>query len=83
MYRVNFKIFTDHRRLKYLFDQKELNIRQRVGMELLKYYDCEIHYHLEKANIVADVLSRKEKPIKISSAIMGIVSKLPELNKER
>jgi hypothetical protein len=45
--------------LKYLFTQKELNMRQRRWLELIKDFDCEINYHPGKANVVADVLSRK------------------------
>ena len=52
-------IFTNHKSLKYLFIQKELNLRQRRWMELLKDYDCTIDYHPSKANVVADALSRK------------------------
>lgn len=49
----------DHKNLKYIFDQKELNLKQRHSMELIKDYDCTIAYHLGKANVVADRLSRK------------------------
>ena len=52
-------MFSDHKSLKYLFDQKELNMRQRRGMEFLKDYDFELLYHSRKANVVADALSRK------------------------
>ena len=52
-------IYTDHKSLKYLMDQKELNLRQRKWLELIKDYDCVIDYHLGKANVVADALSRK------------------------
>jgi hypothetical protein len=45
--------------LKYIFTQSELNMRQRRWLELVKDYDLEIHYHLGKANVVADALSRK------------------------
>ena len=53
------QIYTDHQSLKYLFSQKELNMRQRHWMELLKDYNCDILYHSGKANRVADALSRK------------------------
>jgi hypothetical protein len=52
-------IYTDHKSLKYIFTQNELNMRQRRWLELVKDYDLEIHYHLGKANVVADALSRK------------------------
>ena len=52
-------IYTDHKSLKYLSSQWELNLRQRRWMELIKDYDCVIDYHPGKANVVADALSRK------------------------
>jgi hypothetical protein len=52
-------IFTDHKSLKYIFTQSELNMRQRRWLELIKDYDLEVHYHPRKANVVADALSRK------------------------
>jgi hypothetical protein len=51
--------FTDHKSLKYIFTQSELNMRQRRWLELIKDYDLEVHYHPRKANVVADALSRK------------------------
>jgi hypothetical protein len=52
-------IYTDHKSLKYIFTHSELNMRQRRWLELIKDYDLEIHYHLGRANVVADALSRK------------------------
>jgi hypothetical protein len=52
-------IFTDHKSLKYIFTQSDLNMRQRRWPELVKDYDLEVHYHPGKANVVADALSRK------------------------
>jgi hypothetical protein len=52
-------LYTDHKSLKYIFTQSELNMRQRRWLELIKDYDLEIHYHSGKANVVADALSRK------------------------
>ncbi|WVZ25177.1 hypothetical protein V8G54_003721 [Vigna mungo] len=59
LYGAQFQVFSDHKSLKYLFDQKELNMRQRRWMEFLKDYDFELLYHPGKANVVADALSRK------------------------
>ncbi|KAL4028406.1 hypothetical protein IC575_011602 [Cucumis melo] len=59
LYGKKIQIFTDHKSLKYFFTQKELNMRQRRWLELVKDYDCEILYHPGKANVVADALSRK------------------------
>jgi ribonuclease HI len=52
-------IYTDHKSLKYIFTQLELNMRQRRWLELIKEYDLNIHYHPRKANVVADALTRK------------------------
>jgi len=59
LYGAQFRVFSDHKSLKYLFDQKELNMRQRRWIEFLKDYDFELLYHPGKANVVADALSRK------------------------
>jgi hypothetical protein len=52
-------IYTNNKSLKYIFTLSELNMRQRRWLELIKDYDLEVHYHLGKANVVADALSRK------------------------
>ncbi|GKD46362.1 putative reverse transcriptase domain-containing protein [Tanacetum coccineum] len=60
LYGTKCVVFTDHKSLQHILDQKELNMRQRRWLELLSYYDCEIRYHPRKANVVADALSRNE-----------------------
>ena len=52
-------IFTDHKSLKYIFTQPDLNLRQRRWLELIKDYDLSVQYHQGKVNVVADALSRK------------------------
>uniref|UniRef100_A0A7N2MWN1 RNA-directed DNA polymerase n=1 Tax=Quercus lobata TaxID=97700 RepID=A0A7N2MWN1_QUELO len=59
LYGERCEIYTDHKSLKYFFTQKELNMRQRRWLELIKDYDCSINYHPGKANVAADALSRK------------------------
>jgi hypothetical protein len=61
LYGEKCEIFTDHKSLKYLFTQKELNLRQRRWLELIKDYDYVINYHPGKANVVANALSRKSR----------------------
>ena len=76
LYGETFQIFTDHKSLKYLLSQKELNMRQRRWLELLKDYDCTIEYHPGKANVLADALSRK-----VSGMVANLLS-LREMNVE-
>jgi hypothetical protein len=64
------KIFMDHKSLKYIFMQKELNLRQRRWLELIKDYDQDIQYHPGKANVVADALSRKGQVNSITTYLM-------------
>jgi hypothetical protein len=54
------EIYTDHKSLKYIFTQSDLNLRQCRWLDLIKNYDVSINYHLGKANVVADALSRKK-----------------------
>ena len=61
LYGVSCVIHTDHKSLKYIFTQKELNMRQRRWLELIKDYDLTMQYHPGKANVVADALSRKSE----------------------
>ncbi|XP_070022736.1 uncharacterized protein [Nicotiana sylvestris] len=59
LYNKTCEVYTDHKSLKYIFQQRDLNLRQRRWMELLKDYDCSILYHSGKDNVVDDALSRK------------------------
>ena len=59
LYGEKCRIFIDHKSLKYLLTQKELNLRQHWWLELFKDYDCIIDYHPGNANVVVDALSRK------------------------
>ena len=59
MYGARFKVYIDHKSLKYVFTQRDLNLRQRRWVEYLKDYDFELAYHLGKANVVVDALSRR------------------------
>ena len=54
-------MYSDHKSLKYIFMQRDLNMRQRKWMEFLEDYDFTLHYHPGKANVVADALSRKSQ----------------------
>ncbi|GJQ90084.1 reverse transcriptase domain-containing protein [Tanacetum coccineum] len=67
LYGTKCVVFTDHKSLQHILDQKELNMRQRRWLELLSDYDCEIRYHPGKANVVADAL-RLNLPKQILSA---------------
>nr|GEV71567.1 putative reverse transcriptase domain-containing protein [Tanacetum cinerariifolium] len=80
LYGVKCTVFTDHKSLEYILDQKELNMRQRRWIELLSDYDCKIRYHSGKANVVVDALIRKEreKPLKPVLNMYQVKAKHPK-----
>ncbi|GJX94374.1 putative nucleotidyltransferase, ribonuclease H [Tanacetum coccineum] len=77
LYGTKCVVFTDHKSLQHILDQKDLNMRQRRWIELLSDYDCEIRYHPGKANVVADALKWKWEKI-----TMDFITKLPKMAAE-
>nr|GEZ31688.1 putative reverse transcriptase domain-containing protein [Tanacetum cinerariifolium] len=80
LYGTRCTVFTDHKSLQHILDQKELNMRQRRWLELLSDYDCDIRYHPRKANVVADALRRKERsrPLRVRALVITIGLNLPK-----
>ncbi|GJX49395.1 putative reverse transcriptase domain-containing protein [Tanacetum coccineum] len=78
MYGTKCTVFTDHKSLQHILNQKELNMRQRRWLELLN--NCETRYHPGKENVVADALSRKERdqPLRVQALVMTIGLDLPK-----
>nr|GEW18217.1 putative reverse transcriptase domain-containing protein [Tanacetum cinerariifolium] len=79
LYGTKCTVFTDHKSLQHILDQKELNMRQRQWLELLSDYNCEIRYLPGKANVVVDALSRKEQELlRVRALVMTISLELPK-----
>nr|GEU55160.1 putative reverse transcriptase domain-containing protein [Tanacetum cinerariifolium] len=79
LYGTKCTVYTGHKSLQYIIDQKELNIRQRRWIKLLSDYDCEIRYHPGKGNVLADALSRKDKEsLRVRSLVMTVHTNLPK-----
>ncbi|GJY70072.1 putative reverse transcriptase domain-containing protein [Tanacetum coccineum] len=80
LYGTKCTVFTNHKSLQHILDQKELNMRQHRWLELLSDYDCDIRYHPGKANVVADALSRKEREplLRVRALVMTISLDLPK-----
>ncbi|GJR62723.1 putative reverse transcriptase domain-containing protein [Tanacetum coccineum] len=78
LYGTKSVIYTDHKSLQHIFDQKELNMHHRQWIELFSDYDCEIRYHPSKTNVVVDALSKKErmKPRRARAMSMTIHSSI-------
>ncbi|GJQ91974.1 putative reverse transcriptase domain-containing protein [Tanacetum coccineum] len=87
LYGTKCTVFTDHKSLQHILDQKELNMRQRRWLELLSDYDCDIRYHPGKANVIlnAQTEARKQENIK-SEDVGGMLienAKFPEAIREQ
>ncbi|GJR52894.1 putative nucleotidyltransferase, ribonuclease H [Tanacetum coccineum] len=80
LYGTRCTVFTDHKSLQHILDQKDLNMRQRRWLELVSDYDCDIRYHPGKANVVADALNCKERdvPLTVRALVMTISLDLPK-----
>ncbi|GKF18284.1 putative reverse transcriptase domain-containing protein [Tanacetum coccineum] len=71
LYGTKCTVFTDHKSLQHILDQKELNMRQRRWLEFLSDYDCEIHYHPAKANQILEAQTETRKPENLKSKDVG------------
>ena len=68
LYGEEFEVFSDHKSPRYIFTQRDLNMRQRIWMGYLEDFDFTLHYHPSKANVVVDALSRKSLGVLASVA---------------
>ncbi|GKB57194.1 putative reverse transcriptase domain-containing protein [Tanacetum coccineum] len=75
LYETKCVVFTDHKSLQHIIDQKELNMRQRRWLELLSDYDCEIRYHLGEQTLNAQVEASKKENC-VTEDIHGMINKL-------
>nr|GEY83830.1 hypothetical protein [Tanacetum cinerariifolium] len=77
-------VFIDHKRLQYILNQKELNLRQQRWIELLSDYDYEIQYHPRKEDVVTGALSQKERirPLRVRALMMTVHNDLPKRIRE-
>ncbi|GKC65191.1 putative reverse transcriptase domain-containing protein [Tanacetum coccineum] len=84
LYGMKCVVFFDHKSPQYILNYKELNLRQQRWIKLLSDYDCEIRYHPEKVNVMADALSRKErnKPLRVLDLMMTVQNYLPKQIRE-
>ncbi|GJT35524.1 putative reverse transcriptase domain-containing protein [Tanacetum coccineum] len=87
LYGTKCTVFTDHKSLQHILDQKELNMRQRRWLELLSDYDCDIRYHPGKANVILNAQTEAQKPENIKSEDVGGMlienAKFPEAIREQ
>jgi hypothetical protein len=76
------ELYSDHKSLKYIFTQSNMNLRQRRWLKLIKDYDLEINYHPRKANVVADALSRMShmSQLVVDSMPIELCEEFDELN---
>ena len=72
LYGEQFEVYSDHKSLKYIFTQRDLNMRQRIWMEFLEDYDFTLHYHPGKEKVVADALSQKSRGALASISFPGV-----------
>ena len=68
LYDEQFEVFSDHKSLKYIFTQRDLNMRQCRWMEYLEDYDFALHYHPDKENVLADAVNQKSRGVLASIA---------------